>query len=59
MREHLFNGVCFVLLALSGCSLAPEFQRPQMAIPEGWSSVATGGVDSPSEYKTVLAGAGK
>src|SRR4029077_8939161 len=51
MRKHLFNGVCFVALALAGCSLAPEFQRPQMAIPEGWSSVATAGVDSQSEAK--------
>ena len=51
MRKHLFNGVCFVLLALSGCSLVPEFQRPQMAIPEGWSSVATGGVDSQSDTR--------
>jgi multidrug efflux system outer membrane protein len=51
MRKHLFNGVCFVALALSGCSLAPEFQRPQMAIPEGWSSVATTGVDSQGDTK--------
>ena len=51
MRKHLFNGVCFVALALSGCSLAPEFQRPQMAIPEGWSSVATTGVDSQGDKK--------
>ncbi len=51
MHKHLFNGVCFVALALSGCSLAPEFQRPQMAIPEGWSSVATTGVDSQGDTK--------
>ncbi len=51
MRKHLFNGVCFVALALAGCSLAPEFQRPQMVIPEGWSSVATAGVDSQGDTK--------
>ena len=27
----------FTSLTLSACSLAPEFQQPQMAIPEGWS----------------------
>jgi NodT family efflux transporter outer membrane factor (OMF) lipoprotein len=46
MRKYLLNGVCFVALVLSGCSLAPEFQRPHMTIPEGWSSVAAAGVDS-------------
>jgi outer membrane protein, multidrug efflux system len=33
----------FTSLTLSACSLAPEFQQPQMAIPEGWSKVPGAG----------------
>jgi multidrug efflux system outer membrane protein len=40
MHKHSFTAVLFLSLTLSACSLAPEFQRPQMAIPESWSSVA-------------------
>jgi outer membrane protein, multidrug efflux system len=36
MRKY----VVLVALALSACSLAPEFQRPQVAMPEGWSRVS-------------------
>jgi outer membrane protein, multidrug efflux system len=32
--------------ALSACSLAPSFQRPQMAVPGGWSDVAGVGTQS-------------
>jgi outer membrane protein, multidrug efflux system len=39
MGRYLLSGMCFVSLALSACSLAPEFQRPQMAMPGGWSGV--------------------
>ena len=41
MRKYfLSRHAIFVSLALSACSLAPEFQRPQMAMPDGWSNVA-------------------
>ena len=40
MRKYLLSGICFVSLALSACSLAPEFQRPQMTVPGGWSNVS-------------------
>src|SRR5713226_1878986 len=33
-------------LALSACSLAPPYQRPQMAMPAGWSSVPGVGLQS-------------
>ena len=33
----------FTSLTLSACSLAPEFQQPRMAIPEGWSKVPGAG----------------
>lgn len=50
MRKYLMNGI--IALALSGCSLAPEFQRPQMVIPQGWSSsIGTAGVSSQEETK--------
>src|SRR5215510_6145382 len=51
MRRYLINGI--IALALSGCSLAPEFQRPQMVIPQGWSSgIGTAGISSQEETKT-------
>ena len=37
-------------MALSACSLAPEFQRPQMAVPGGWSNVS--GVGFKSDQST-------
>src|SRR5574341_1174975 len=36
MRKGILHGAMAISLALSGCSLAPEFHRPQMAIPDGW-----------------------
>jgi len=39
MRKHLVNGTIALSLALSACSLAPNYQRPDMALPQGWSSV--------------------
>lgn len=46
MRKYLI----LVSLALSACSLAPEFQRPQMAVPDGWSSVT--GVGTTAQQHT-------
>jgi len=40
MRKHLLNGTVALSLALSACSLAPNYQRPEMALPTGWSNVA-------------------
>lgn len=39
MRKQLLNGTIALSLALSACSLAPNYQRPNMALPTGWSSV--------------------
>jgi len=39
MRKYLGNLTIILSLALSACSLAPSFQRPEMAIPGGWSDV--------------------
>jgi NodT family efflux transporter outer membrane factor (OMF) lipoprotein len=46
MRRHLNNSAIVVLLLLSACSLAPQYQRPQMAMPQGWSSVPSVGLQS-------------
>src|SRR6185503_14934162 len=40
MRKHLLNGTVALSLALSACSMAPNYQRPEMALPTGWSNVA-------------------
>ena len=39
MRKHFLSSTVLGSLVLSACSLAPNFQRPQMAVPDGWSSV--------------------
>lgn len=39
MRRHLVSSTMALSLALSACSLAPNYQRPNMALPQGWSSV--------------------
>jgi multidrug efflux system outer membrane protein len=36
MRKNIFATIA-MSLALSACSLIPNYQRPTMAIPEGWS----------------------
>lgn len=46
MRKHLVNGTIALSLALSACSLAPNYQRPDMTIPAGWSSVAGVGINA-------------
>jgi NodT family efflux transporter outer membrane factor (OMF) lipoprotein len=45
MRKHPLKTTIALSLALSACSLAPTYQRPQMLVPTGWSSVAGVGVD--------------
>ena len=55
MRKHLLNGTVALSLALSACSLAPNYQRPEMALPTGWSNVAGVGRDA-TKYILVLAG---
>src|SRR5262245_5736106 len=52
MNKYLLGPATFLSLALSGCSLAPEFQRPQMVIPQGWgSSISTADVSSQEDTK--------
>src|SRR5215471_6313120 len=46
MGKYLFKSGIALSLALSACSLAPNYQRPQMVIPMGWSNVAGVGVDA-------------
>jgi outer membrane protein, multidrug efflux system len=38
MQRHLCNGTIILTFALSACSLAPKYQRPEMAVPGGWQS---------------------
>lgn len=40
MRTTLRSGAIALSLALSACSLAPDYRRPPMALPAGWSEVA-------------------
>jgi NodT family efflux transporter outer membrane factor (OMF) lipoprotein len=40
MSKLLLPGMVAVSLALSACSLAPQYQRPQLAIPGAWSEAA-------------------
>src|SRR5262245_3062383 len=40
MHRYFYYGTLGLTLALSACSLAPNYERPQMAMPLGWSSVA-------------------
>ncbi len=46
MGKQLLNGTIALSLAVSACSLAPGYQRPDMAIPAGWSSVAGVGMNA-------------
>ena len=38
MRNKLWKSTVALSLALSACSLAPNYQRPPIAIPTGWSN---------------------
>jgi NodT family efflux transporter outer membrane factor (OMF) lipoprotein len=51
MRKSLLGSTVALSLALSACSLAPTFQRPQMEIPYGWSSVSGVGMESEPSTK--------
>jgi len=51
MRKSLLSSTVALSLALSACSLAPTFQRPQMEIPYGWSSVQGVGMESEPSTK--------
>jgi outer membrane protein, multidrug efflux system len=42
MRDRLSKSLIVLSLALSACSLAPNYERPQMALPAGWSSSDVG-----------------
>ena len=52
MRKHRLNGTVALSLALSACSLAPNYQRPEMALPTGWSNVA--GVGATQQNTTLF-----
>jgi len=52
MRKQLLNGTVALSLALSACSLAPNYQRPEMALPTGWSNVA--GVGATQQNTTLF-----
>src|SRR5262245_22686063 len=39
MRKHLLNATIVLSLVLSACSLAPEYERPPLALPGAWSTV--------------------
>ena len=42
MKKEILPAI-LISLALSGCSLAPTYQRPQLAMPEDWSSPSAAG----------------
>jgi outer membrane protein, multidrug efflux system len=46
MRKSWVSSTMALSLALSACSLAPNYQRPDMAIPNGWSTVAGVGLNT-------------
>jgi NodT family efflux transporter outer membrane factor (OMF) lipoprotein len=46
MQKCLRHGTILLTLALSACSLAPNYQRPEMAIPDSWRSAPGMGVTS-------------
>ena len=51
MLRLRLGSMLFVSLALSACSLAPNYERPQMTMPENWSSVPGVG-DAPQQSTT-------
>jgi outer membrane protein, multidrug efflux system len=49
MKNLRLKSAIALSFALSACSLAPQYQRPQIAMPAGWTNVAGVGVsDQPA-----------
>ncbi|HEX6174565.1 MAG TPA: efflux transporter outer membrane subunit [Candidatus Binatia bacterium] len=49
MRNLKLKSTIALSLALSACSLAPQYERPQMVMPVGWTNVAgVGASDQPA-----------
>src|SRR2546428_13721684 len=49
MRKYLHSTAIVLSFAFSACSFAPQFQRPQMAVPAGWSDVANVGTGAETD----------
>ena len=56
MRKHLFNGTIALSLALSACSLAPNYQRPKWLCPAA-GATSPESARSATEHNAFLAGA--
>ena len=49
MKNLRLKSAIALSFALSACSLAPQYQRPPIAMPAGWTNVAGVGVsDQPA-----------
>ncbi len=49
MKNLRLKSAIALSFALSACSLAPQYQRPEIAMPAGWTNVAGVGVsDQPA-----------
>jgi multidrug efflux system outer membrane protein len=46
MKNTFRSGTIFLALSLSACSLAPNYRRPEMIIPGGWSTVSGVGMNA-------------
>lgn len=49
----LVNFCHFVALALTGCSLAPDYQRPAMPVPQQFSLSQNGLVNAADNYQNA------
>jgi outer membrane protein, multidrug efflux system len=52
MKNLRLKSTIALSLALSACSLAPQYQRPQITMPAGWTNVA--GVGASDQPATML-----